>query len=41
MIKHFYNDIQGWFTFKDLYDLVLRKNSNGNHFVEVGAWKGH
>lgn len=40
MIKHFYNDIQGWFTFKDLYDLVLRKNSNGNHFVEVGVWKG-
>ncbi|MDC6464867.1 class I SAM-dependent methyltransferase [bacterium] len=40
MIEHFYNDIEGWFGFKDLYDLVLNKKPNGSHFVEIGCWKG-
>tara|TARA_B110000285_G_scaffold39363_1_gene42871 strand:- start:630 stop:1214 length:585 start_codon:yes stop_codon:yes gene_type:complete len=40
MIEHFYNNIQGWFGFKDLYDLALSKNSNKSHFIEVGVWKG-
>ena len=38
-MKHFYQDIQGWFDFQDLYKDMVKKHDNAK-FVEVGAWKG-
>ena len=38
-MKHFYQDIQGWFDFQNLYKDMVRKHNNAK-FVEVGAWKG-
>ena len=39
-MKHFYNDIHGWFTFPDLYSRVVSRFPSGSHFVEIGVWKG-
>lgn len=39
-MKHFYEDIQGWFSFAELYSERVRLANNGDIFVEVGAWKG-
>lgn len=39
-MKHFYNDIHGWFTFPDLYSRVVSQFPSGSHFVEIGVWKG-
>lgn len=39
-IEHFYHRIQGWFTFQDLYKQQVKHASDGDRFVEVGAWKG-
>lgn len=40
MIRHYYQHIEGWFAFSDLYAEVVNKFPSGSHFVEVGAWKG-
>lgn len=32
--------IQGWFTFKQLYDNMINKFPTGSTFVEIGTWKG-
>lgn len=39
-MKHFYEGIQGWFNFRDVYDDAIRDAADGARFVEVGAWKG-
>lgn len=39
-MKHFYNNIQGWFTFPKLYSEVVSRFPSGSHFVEIGVWKG-
>jgi cephalosporin hydroxylase len=39
-MEHFYEKIQGWFDYQDLYKLIVNKLPNGSHIVEVGAWKG-
>lgn len=40
MKKHIYQDIQGWFTFPNLYKQMVEKFGNGSHFVEIGTWLG-
>jgi hypothetical protein len=37
---HYYESIQGWFSFSKLYSHVVQKYPDGSHFVEVGVWKG-
>jgi hypothetical protein len=39
-IPHYYESIQGWFSFSKLYSHVVQKYPNGSHFIEVGVWKG-
>lgn len=39
-MKHFYNEIQGFFNFSGLYSEMVKKHLNGSHFVEIGCWKG-
>ena len=38
-IEHFYQKIQGWFSFAGLYTEMVNKYDNAV-FVEVGTWKG-
>ncbi len=39
-MKHFYNDIHGWFTFPNLYKEMVSHFPDGSHFAEIGVWKG-
>lgn len=39
-MNHFYQNIQGWFTFPTFYSEIVKKAENKHHFVEVGTWKG-
>ena len=39
-MDHFYENIDGWFNFEDLYREVVEKAKDGDRFVEIGAWKG-
>lgn len=39
-MEHFYENIDGWFNFQDIYSDVVNKLPNNSHIVEVGAWKG-
>ena len=40
IINHFYASIPGWFYFQDLYENIAASAKEGDHYVEVGAWKG-
>jgi hypothetical protein len=39
-MEHFYQNIQGWFTYPNLYSSMVNKFPTNSHFVEVGVWKG-
>lgn len=39
-MKHFFETIDGWFNFISIYNYVIDQAEDGDHFVEVGAWKG-
>lgn len=39
-MNHFYMNIDGWFNFISIYKNVITNAVDGDHFVEVGAWKG-
>ena len=39
-MEHFYSNIQGWFTYPQLYKEVVSTAPTPAHFVEVGVWKG-
>jgi predicted O-methyltransferase YrrM len=39
-MKHFYENIHGWFTFPNLYQQIVNHYSESSHFVEIGVWKG-
>lgn len=38
--SHIYADVDGWFTFPELYAEMVRGAVDGAKFVEVGSWKG-
>lgn len=40
MIDHFYQNIDGWFNFISIYSHISKNMKDGEHFVEIGAWKG-
>jgi hypothetical protein len=35
-----FNEIPGWFSYKELYNEVVENSKNGDVFVEVGSWFG-
>jgi hypothetical protein len=39
-MDHYYNNVDGWFTFPELYKNVVKHFSDKSHFVEVGTWLG-
>jgi cephalosporin hydroxylase len=39
-MEHFFQNIHGWFNFISIYNYVIEDGEDGDHFVEVGAWKG-
>ncbi len=39
-LKPSFNEIPGWFAFKDLYDEAVDKAPYGANFVEIGTWFG-
>ena len=41
-INHFYQNIQGWFPYGDLYSNLVQNCSHNQEyiFVEIGSWKG-
>lgn len=39
-MEHFYNNIQGWFSFPKLYTEMVNRFNNGSKFAEIGTWKG-
>lgn len=39
-LSHFYQNIDGWFDFDDLYSEMVRSARDGARFVEIGAWLG-
>jgi hypothetical protein len=38
-MKHYYQNVEGWFVDGSLYNSVAQKYDNA-HFVEIGCWKG-
>jgi len=41
-MEHFYENIEGWFSFQSTYKFIVNAAfaETHNHFVEVGAWYG-
>jgi predicted O-methyltransferase YrrM len=40
-MEHFYKDLgENWFTYPEVYSMVVNKFPTNSHFVEVGVWKG-
>jgi hypothetical protein len=39
-MDHFYETIDGWFNFREIYDNALLEARDGAVFVEIGSWYG-
>jgi predicted O-methyltransferase YrrM len=39
-MEHFYQNIQNWFDYQDVFKLAIEKAEDNSHFVEIGVWKG-
>ena len=39
-MQHYYQSVDGWFTFPGLYSNVVSNAVDGWHIVEIGSWKG-
>lgn len=39
-MEHFYQHIEGWFSFQPFYERMVREASSPAKFVEVGTWLG-
>lgn len=39
-MEHFYQNIQGWFNYEDIYDTAVQMADQKAHFVEIGSWRG-
>lgn len=39
-IEHFYQNLEGWFSFPNLYNILVDHIPQNGKFVEVGVWKG-
>lgn len=39
-MEHFYQNIEGWFNFQDIYSSIVKWARDGAHLVEIGAWYG-
>jgi predicted O-methyltransferase YrrM len=39
-MEHFYQNIQGWFSYESIYDTAVTRAPNTAKFVEIGSWRG-
>jgi hypothetical protein len=39
-MQHIYENIEGWFTFPELYKNIVANSNDNAHLVEVGTWFG-
>jgi hypothetical protein len=39
-MEHYYQNIQNWFNYQDIFSEAIQKGKDGDLFVEVGTWKG-
>lgn len=39
-MEHFYQEVDGWFDFEDIYREMVATFPSGSKFVEVGVYKG-
>jgi hypothetical protein len=39
-MEHFYQTVDGWFNFREIYDAAIREAQPGAVMVEVGSWYG-
>lgn len=39
-MEHIFDNISGWFAFENVYKEVAELLEDGDHIVEIGAWKG-
>jgi cephalosporin hydroxylase len=39
-MNHIFQNIEGWFSFPNLYTNIVKLVPNNSHFVEVGTWYG-
>ncbi|MDB5312823.1 MAG: class SAM-dependent methyltransferase [Gemmataceae bacterium] len=40
MVPHYFEEIQGWFDFQDVYRQAVAQAPGGGTLVEVGCWRG-
>lgn len=38
--QHFFESVEGWFSFRDIYEQAIAKAESTARFVEVGSWFG-
>lgn len=39
-MDHFFQQIEGWFTFPNLYSYVVKNFGSDSKFIEIGSWLG-
>jgi hypothetical protein len=39
-MEHFYQDIQGWFDYQNVFDIFIKSSQENSKIVELGCWKG-
>lgn len=39
-MEHFYQNIEGWFSYEDIYKSIVERAEDGDRFVEIGSFKG-
>lgn len=39
-MNHFYNTVEGWFNYPDMFSYAVDTAPQEGHFVEIGTWKG-
>ena len=39
-MEHYYNKLEHWFDYEDVFLEAIQKAKDGDHFVEIGVWKG-
>ena len=39
-MEHFYQNVEGWFNYPDMFSYAVRTAPAEGHFVEIGTWKG-
>lgn len=40
IMKHFYDKIPGWFSYKGVYEALIKDINDNGTWVEIGSWQG-